>query len=81
MNVTPALIRSISEGVYRRSLAADAGNGEAYPGGTAKWRADAAQRQIDKDGDGGKKFSGRAAAYDRTVGHALDVLAEMGLLK
>lgn len=66
-------IRSISEQVYRLLLAESAG------GHDPEWRMHEADRMIEKDGDGGAKFSRRAAAYDhwsrvylRVLGHHPD---------
>jgi hypothetical protein len=65
---SPEYIRSISEQVYRARLAESAG------GNDAAWRAAAADRMIEKDDDGGKKFSGRAGAYDPLTRVYLEVM-------
>jgi hypothetical protein len=65
---TPEQVRAISEQVYRIRLAEDAG------GSDPKWRASSADRMIEKDGDGGKKFSGRAGQYDALTRIYLKVL-------
>jgi hypothetical protein len=65
---TPEYIRSISERVYRLELARSAG------GSDQKWKAAEADRMIEKDGDGGKKFSGRAGQYDHLTRAYLEVL-------
>ncbi len=65
-----AFIRAISERVYRLTLAADAGGHKDNKG----WREAAADRQIAADGDGGKRFSERAGAYDKLTRIYLTVL-------
>lgn len=65
---SPAFVRSISEKIYRITLAEDAG------GHDKAWREAAADRQIAKDGDGGIKFSNRAGAYDKLTRIYLTVL-------
>ncbi len=65
-----SFVRSISEKIYRLTLAADAGGHRDNKG----WREGAADRQIAKDGDGGVKFSNRAGAYDKLTRIYLTVL-------
>lgn len=57
----PARIRDISLEVYKLNLSRDSGEG-------------AAERMIAKDGDGGLKMRGRAAAYDKLTRAYLKVL-------
>lgn len=64
----PEYIRSISERVYRVRLAESAG------GNDPAWRAAEADRMIEKDGDGGRKFSGRAGQLDPLTRVYLEVL-------
>jgi len=61
-------IRSISERVYRIELARMAG------GLDPAWRAGEADRMIEKDKDGGKKFSNRAGQYDHLTRAYLEAL-------
>lgn len=63
-----AFVRSISEQVYRITLSQSAG------GLDPAWRLATYDRMVEKDGDGGKRQSGRAAAYDKLTRTYLEVL-------
>lgn len=65
---SPEFIREISTKVYRLALAQGCG------GNDPAWRLAAADRMIEEDGDGGKKFNARAGAYDKTTRIYLEVL-------
>lgn len=65
---TKEFVRGISEKIYRITLSQGAG------GLDKAWRDAAADRMIEKDGDGGVKFSNRAGAYDKLTRTYLDVL-------
>ena len=65
---SPEFVRSISERVYRIALAQGAG------GNDAAWKLAEYDRMVEKDGDGGKRQSGRAGAYDTLTRTYLKVL-------
>jgi len=67
---TPAeiFVRSISEQVYRIALAQSAGGHDKV------WRDAAYDRMVEKDGDAGKRQSGRAGQYDTLTRTYLKVL-------
>lgn len=66
---SPEEVRALSERVYRLLLAESAG------GDDPAWRAREADRMIEKDDDGGKKFSNRAGQYDKLSRIYLELLS------
>ena len=68
MKHTTDQVRAISEKVYRIKLA------ESCGGNDPAWRAAAADRMIEKHGDGGAKFSRFAGQLDATTRVYLEVL-------
>lgn len=67
---TAEQIHNISKRVYRKLLGESAG-------GSAEFRAGEADRMIEKDGDGGEKFSRRAKQYDNIVRVVLETLDDI----
>jgi hypothetical protein len=66
-------IQRLCEAVYRKRLADDAG------GHDQKWKNEAADRMIAKDGDGGIKFSKRALLYSAIIRATLEAIEEEAL--